>query len=71
MYLAYAGRHKYKAEVMSLHETGIGGVKEAIVEIAGDGAYSRLKFESGPTASSACPPRNPRAASTPQRRPSS
>ena len=32
---------------MSLHETGIGGVKEAIVEIAGDGAYSRLKFESG------------------------
>jgi peptide chain release factor 1 len=47
MYLAYAARHKYKAEVMSLHETGIGGVKEAIVEIAGDGAYSRLKFESG------------------------
>ena len=47
MYLAYAGNHRYKAEVMSLHETGIGGVKEAIVEIAGDGAYSRLKFESG------------------------
>jgi peptide chain release factor 1 len=47
MYLAYAARHKYKAEVMSLNETGIGGVKEAIVEIAGDGAYSRLKFESG------------------------
>src|SRR5438132_8872770 len=32
---------------MSLNETGINGVKEAIVEIAGDGAYSRLKFESG------------------------
>src|SRR5215211_5472027 len=47
MYLAYASRHRYKAEVMSLHETGIGGIKEAIVEIAGDGAYSRLKFESG------------------------
>ena len=47
MYLAYAARHKYRAEVMSLNETGIGGVKEAIVEIAGDGAYSRLKFESG------------------------
>ncbi len=47
MYLAYAGNHRYKTEVMSLHETGIGGVKEAIVEIAGDGAYSRLKFESG------------------------
>ena len=47
MYLRYAAGRKYKAEVMSLHETGIGGVKEAIVEIAGDGAYSRLKFESG------------------------
>jgi peptide chain release factor 1 len=47
MYLRYAGNHRYKAEVMSLNETGIGGVKEAIVEIAGDGAYSRLKFESG------------------------
>ena len=47
MYLRYAGHRKYKAEVMSLNETGIGGVKEAIVEIAGDGAYSRLKFESG------------------------
>ena len=47
MYLAYAARHKYRTEVMSLSETGIGGVKEAIVEIAGDGAYSRLKFESG------------------------
>src|SRR5918993_1483137 len=47
MYLRYAANRRYKAEVMSLHETGIGGVKEAIVEIAGDGAYSRLKFESG------------------------
>ena len=47
MYLRYAGNHKYKTEVMSLNATGIGGVKEAIVEIAGDGAYSRLKFESG------------------------
>jgi peptide chain release factor 1 len=47
MYLAYAGRHRYKTEVMSLNETGIGGVKEAIVGISGDGAYSRLKFEGG------------------------
>jgi peptide chain release factor 1 len=47
MYLRYATHRRYKAEVMSLNETGIGGVKEAIVEIAGDGAYSRLKFESG------------------------
>ena len=33
--------------MMNLNETGIGGVKEAIVRIAGDGAYSRLKFEGG------------------------
>ena len=32
---------------MSLHETGIGGIKEAILEVTGDGAYSRLKFEGG------------------------
>jgi peptide chain release factor 1 len=32
---------------MSLNETGIGGIKEAILEIAGDGAYSRFKFEGG------------------------
>jgi peptide chain release factor 1 len=48
MYLRYAERHGFKPEVMSLNETGIGGVKEAIIEIAGDGAYSRLKYESGP-----------------------
>jgi peptide chain release factor 1 len=47
MYLRYAERHHYKAEVMSLHDTGIGGVKEAIVAIAGDGVFSRLKFEGG------------------------
>jgi peptide chain release factor 1 len=47
MYLRYAERHRWHTELMSNHETGIGGVKEAIVEIAGDGAYSRLKFEGG------------------------
>ncbi len=47
MYLRYAERHRIKAEVMSQSETGIGGVKEAIVEFSGDGAYSRLKFEGG------------------------
>ena len=47
MYLAYARNHGWRAEVMSLNETGINGVKEAIVEISGDGAYSRLKFEGG------------------------
>jgi peptide chain release factor 1 len=47
MYLSYARNHGWRADVMSLNETGINGVKEAIVEIAGDGAYSRLKFEGG------------------------
>jgi len=47
MYLRYAEAHRFAADVLTLNETGIGGVKEAIVEIAGDGAYSRLKFEGG------------------------
>ena len=47
MYLRYAERHRFGADVISLNETGIGGVKEAIVEITGDGAFSRLKFEGG------------------------
>ena len=47
MYLRWAERHRFRAEVMTLNETGIGGVKEAVVEISGDGAYSRLKYESG------------------------
>ncbi len=47
MYVRYADRHRLKAEAINLNETGIGGLKEAIVEIHGDGAYSRLKFEGG------------------------
>jgi peptide chain release factor 1 len=47
MYLRWAERHRFRTEVMALNETGIGGVKEAVVEVSGDGAYSRLKYESG------------------------
>jgi peptide chain release factor 1 len=47
MYLRYAKEHRFATDVMSVNETGIDGVKEAIVEISGDGAYSRLKFEGG------------------------
>jgi peptide chain release factor 1 len=47
MYLRYAERHHMRAEVLNLSETGIGGVGEAIVEIAGGRAFSRLKFEAG------------------------
>ena len=47
MYLRYADRHRFKPEVLSLSETGIDGIKEAIVQVHGAGAYSRLKFEGG------------------------
>jgi peptide chain release factor 1 len=47
MYQRYADRHRFRPELMSLNETGIGGIKEAILSIHGDGAYSRLKFEGG------------------------
>jgi len=47
MYLRYAERHRFQPEMLSLNETGIGGTKEAIAQIHGDGAYSRLKFEGG------------------------
>lgn len=47
MYTRYAERNRWKTELMDLNETGIGGVKEAVMLIKGKGAYSRLKFESG------------------------
>ena len=47
MYSRYAERQGWKTEIISLHETGIGGIKEANFVIKGKGAYSRLKFESG------------------------
>jgi peptide chain release factor 1 len=47
MYSRYAERQGWKVEVLSLNETGGGGIKEVIALIEGRGAYSRLKFESG------------------------
>lgn len=47
MYMRYAERRGWKAEIIDMNDTGIGGVKEATVMIRGKGAYSRLKFESG------------------------
>jgi peptide chain release factor 1 len=47
MYVRYAERHRFTPELLSLNETGIGGIKEAIVQVHGDGEYSRLKFEGG------------------------
>jgi len=47
MYSRYAERQGWKLDVMSLSETGIGGIKEVIVSIEGRQVYSRLKYESG------------------------
>ena len=47
MYSKYAESRKWKVEVMDMHSTGVGGIKEVIASIQGKGAYSRLKYESG------------------------
>lgn len=47
MYSMYAESKGWRAEVASLSETELGGIKEISFTIEGDGAYSRLKFESG------------------------
>ncbi len=47
MYARYAERRRWKVEVLSTSDSGSGGLKEVIAEVRGDGAYSRLKFESG------------------------
>jgi peptide chain release factor 1 len=47
MYQRYAESRGWKFEVMSVHETGIGGYKEASAAISGRGVFARLKFESG------------------------
>lgn len=47
MYIRYAERQRWKIEMLNTSETGVGGIKEASVLVKGNGAYSRLKFESG------------------------
>ena len=47
MYMRYADRRHWKYEMLSSDETGIGGYKEAVLNIQGQAAYSQLKFESG------------------------
>ncbi len=47
MYQRYAEARKWKFEMLSLNETGIGGYKEAFAAISGPGVFARLKFESG------------------------
>ncbi len=47
MFTRYAERNKWKYEVISKNEAGAGGLKEIVFSIKGQGAYSKLKFESG------------------------
>jgi peptide chain release factor 1 len=47
MYQRYAERHRWQTELLSVNETGIGGMREVILELRGQGAYSRLKYEGG------------------------
>jgi peptide chain release factor 1 len=47
MYSRYAERRGWKIEVVSASENGVGGFKEIVFEVHGDGAYSQLKYEGG------------------------
>ncbi|BBF44327.1 peptide chain release factor 1 [Lachnospiraceae bacterium KM106-2] len=47
MYSRYAERNRWKVDMMSVNENGIGGFKEVVFMINGTGAYSKLKYESG------------------------
>jgi len=47
MYTRYAEGQRWKVEVLSSSESGVGGLKEVIAIVEGKGAYSKLKYESG------------------------
>ena len=47
MYTRYAERQGWSTEIVSASESDLGGYKEVIVRVIGEGAYSKLKFESG------------------------
>ncbi len=47
MYVHYAESRRWKVEMISLSEAGLGGFKEVVAMISGKGAYSRMKYESG------------------------
>jgi peptide chain release factor 1 len=47
IYTRYAERERWKTAVLSRNESGIGGFKEIVFQVTGQGAYSKLKYESG------------------------
>ena len=69
MYTMYAEAKGFRVEVVNCSETELGGVKEVQFLVEGEGAYSRLKFESGVHRVQGCRRRSPRAAFKPARSP--
>ena len=47
MYSMYANARRFSVEIAGINETELGGIKEVVFSVNGDGAYSRFKFESG------------------------
>src|SRR6201990_2564750 len=47
MYSRFAEQHRWKVEILSSSESGVGGMKEVIAIIEGDRVYSQMKYESG------------------------
>ena len=47
LYTRYAEKRRWKTDILSSNDTGVGGFKEVIFLVKGKGAYSRLKYESG------------------------
>lgn len=47
MYIRYAEARRWKVEILTVNESGVGGVREAVFEVKGRGAYSHLRYESG------------------------
>ena len=47
MYTMYANARRFSVEIAGINETELGGIKEVVFSVNGDGAYSRFKFESG------------------------
>jgi len=47
VYQRYAARRGWRFEILELSDTGIGGIKEGMAEVTGQGVFARLKFESG------------------------
>ena len=70
MYTRFAEQKRWKVEVMSLSESGIGGYKEVIAIIEGERVYSQLKWETGVHRVQRVPRPSSRAACTPRPSPS-